>query len=126
MNAKIESVWARTRALRPIVEAHRSEADILRSLPDAIAQGFINANAYRVLVPEDFGGDEIDPITYYDLIEEVSSYDGSVGWNYCIGSTSGIMLGDLPSERLRAIFASADSCVAGAGRPTGRALPSAP
>lgn len=121
-DAKIERIWARTRELRPIIEAHRGEGEFLRRLPDAIGRAFLDANIYRLLVPEDLGGEGIDPITYYDLAAEVSSYDGSVGWNYAIGATGGVVLGGLASKPLKTILASPDCGVAGAGSPTGRAI----
>jgi alkylation response protein AidB-like acyl-CoA dehydrogenase len=122
MDDKIERVWARTRALRPIIEAHCGEADLLRRLPDPIARAFVEANVYRLLVPEEFGGEGIDPITYYDLAEEVSFYDGSVGWNYAIGATGGVVVGGLPAKQMRAILARPDCGVAGGGAPIGRAV----
>jgi len=122
MDHKLERIWARTKALQPIIEAHRSEGDSLRRLPDAIAEAFADANVYRLLLPEEFGGEAVDPITYFDLVEEVSSYDGSVGWNYSIGTTAAIMIGDLPVRLLQSIFAGPDSCVAGAATPPGRAI----
>jgi alkylation response protein AidB-like acyl-CoA dehydrogenase len=122
MDHKAERIWERTHAMRPVIEAHRGEGDSLCRLPDAIAKAFVEANVYRLLVPEEFGGEGIDPITFYDLVEEVSSYDGSVGWNYSIATTAAIMIGDLPVERLKAIFATPDSCVAGAATPPGRAV----
>jgi indole-3-acetate monooxygenase len=118
----LQRVWERTRALRPIIEAHRGEGDILRRLPDPIARAFLEANVYRLLVPEELGGEGVDPITYYELAEEVSSYDGSVGWNYAIGATGGVVLGGLSAKPLRRIIASADCGVAGGGSPTGRAI----
>ena len=122
MDDKIERVWARVRELRPLIEAYRGEADLLRRLPDPIAQAFVKANVYRLLVPEELGGDGIDPITYYDLAEEVSFYDGSVGWNYAIGATGGVVVGGLPAQQMRAILASPDCGVAGGGAPVGRAV----
>jgi len=121
MDHKAERIWERTRAMRPVIEAHRGEGDSLRRLPDAIAKAFVDANVYRLLVPGDFGGDGVDPITYYDLVEEVSSYDGSVGWNYSLGTTAAIMIGDLPLKLLKSIFAGPDACLAGAATPPGRA-----
>jgi alkylation response protein AidB-like acyl-CoA dehydrogenase len=122
MDDRIEKIWQRTRAMRPIIEAHRREGDGLHRLPDAIARAFTEANIYRLLLPREFGGEDIDPITYYDLVQEVASYDGSAGWNYSIGSSTPIILSDLPPARLHAIFASADSCVAASASPPGRAI----
>jgi alkylation response protein AidB-like acyl-CoA dehydrogenase len=92
--------------------AHRGEGDGLHHLTDAIARAFAEANVYRMLLPSEFGGEDIEPITYFDLVEEVSSYDGSVGWNYSIGSSTPIILGDLSAARLHQIFASSDCCIA--------------
>jgi hypothetical protein len=75
MNEKIERVWELTRALRPIIEAHRGEGDGLNHLPDAIARAFAEANVYRLLLPQEFGGEDIDPITYYDLNNRESKGD---------------------------------------------------
>jgi indole-3-acetate monooxygenase len=122
MDDKAERIMERTRALRPTIEAHRAEGDGLHHLPDAIARAFAEANVYRLLLPHEFGGDNIDPLTYFDLIEEVASYDGSVGWNYSIGSSTPIILGDLSAARLHEIFASPDSCVAASASPPGRAV----
>jgi alkylation response protein AidB-like acyl-CoA dehydrogenase len=122
MNDQVERIWERTRALRPIIEAHRDEGDGLHHLPGAIARAFVDANVYRLLLPPEFGGENIDLLTYYDLLEEVASYDGSAGWNYSIGSSTPIILGDLPPARLHAIFASADSCVAASASPSGHAV----
>jgi hypothetical protein len=61
MDEKIERIWERTRALRPTIEAHRSEGDGLHRLPDAIARAFAEANVYRLLLPQEFGGEDIDP-----------------------------------------------------------------
>jgi alkylation response protein AidB-like acyl-CoA dehydrogenase len=122
MNDKVERIWQRALALRPIIEAHRSEGDGLHRLADAIARAFADANVYRLLLPAEFGGEDIDPLTYYDLIEEIAAYDGSVGWNFSIGSSTPIILGDLPPGRLHAIFDSPNSCVAASASPPGRAV----
>jgi hypothetical protein len=57
MKDKIERIWERTRALRPVIEAHRNEGDGLHHLPDAIARAFAEANVYRLLLPSEFGGE---------------------------------------------------------------------
>src|SRR3984957_2625439 len=114
---KIEDIWKRTRALRSTIEAHRDEGDGLHHLPDTIARAFVEANVYRLLLPSEFGGENIDPLTYYDLVEEVSSYDGSAGWNYSIGLSTPVILGDLSPARLGAIFARPGSWIAASPPP---------
>ena len=122
MQDKIEQIWQRTRAMRTVIEEHRREGDGLHHLPEAIARAFAEANVYRLLLPREFGGEDVDPLTYYDLVEEVASYDGSVGWNFSIGSSTPIIFGDLSPARLHEVFAGPDSCVAASASPPGRAI----
>src|ERR1700749_847853 len=122
MKDNVEQIWERTRALRPVIEDHRGEGAALHRLPGAFARAFAEANVYRLLLPEEFGGEDIDPITYFDLVEEVASYDGSAGWNYSIGSSSPIILGSLSAARLHQILASNDCCIASSASPPGRAI----
>jgi indole-3-acetate monooxygenase len=122
MKEKVQRIWERTRALRPVIEDHRGEGAGLHRLPGAIARAFTEANVYRLLLPEEFGGEDIDPITYFDLVEEVASYDGSAGWNYSIGSSTPIILGSLSAARLRQILATSDCCIAASASPPGRAI----
>lgn len=122
MDTDITQIWERVRALRAVIEAHRDAGQALHHLPDSVARAFVDANVYRLLLPVEYGGENIDPLTYYDLIEEVASYDGSAGWNFSIGSSTPLIFGDLSPSRLRTIFGSPDACVAASTNPLGRAL----
>ncbi|HVN90693.1 MAG TPA: acyl-CoA dehydrogenase family protein [Candidatus Binataceae bacterium] len=121
MTDRIEAIWQRTRALRPLIEAHRDEAESLHHLPDAVGKAYIANNVFRLLMPTEYGGEDVDLLTYYDLVEEVASYDGSAGWNFSIGSSTPIILADLLPSKLRMIFATADACIAASTTPLGRA-----
>jgi alkylation response protein AidB-like acyl-CoA dehydrogenase len=117
-------IWAEAQTLRPIVEACRAETDHQRRLPDPIAQAFVDRDIYRLVLPLDLGGRGADPLAQFDLTEEISSYDGSVGWNYAIGSNSGMLGGVFPRDIVLKLFASPELAVAGSGPPQGRAVES--
>lgn len=122
----IESIspelWEETRSLRPIVGAARDEADTLRRLPDTVARAFVERDIYRILLPQDMGGRGLSPLCVFDLIEEVSTYDGSVGWNYAIGTNGGSLAGIMDQDFARELFADAEIATAGSGPPQGRAV----
>lgn len=120
--AVTESLWEDVRSLRPIIEAAGREGDHLRRLPDSVADAFVERDVYRLILPRDLGGRGIDPLLQFDLAEEVSSYDGSVGWNFAIGSTSGAVGGAFPRELTLEIFSGPDQGIAVSGAPVGRAV----
>ncbi|HEY6869559.1 MAG TPA: acyl-CoA dehydrogenase family protein [Novosphingobium sp.] len=116
-----EDLWQRVRAFEPIVRAARAEAEALRHLPDSVARAFAEAGIYKLVLPRDMGGMGLDPLAQFDLTEEVATYDGSVGWNFALGSNGGAMAGALRPEVAEEIFASGPAC-AGSGPPQGRAV----
>ena len=58
---------------------------------------------YRALVPKRFGGDEVSPRAFCELIEKISQADGSVGWVASFGM-SPAYLGSLPEDTLYELY----------------------
>ena len=122
MGDRLEDVRQRVSGLKDLIEAHSVEAEQLKRLPDAVAAAFLEHDLYRVLVPVDLGGAGLDPLAYFDLCQELASYDGSVGWNFALASTCSPLVGMLPMERLKAFFADPDCAIAGTVGPSGKAV----
>jgi alkylation response protein AidB-like acyl-CoA dehydrogenase len=128
MDSEIEVETAASRSapaaiLADIVDLaalHKAEGDRLRQLPPALAEAFHRHDIYRLILPRDLGGADVDPLDYLDLIEKVARVDGSTAWNLAIGAGGGLYAGYLPVERSRLMFARASSCIAGAYAPFGR------
>ncbi|MDO7836706.1 acyl-CoA dehydrogenase family protein [Sphingobium sp. HBC34] len=116
------TLWERTKALKPVVDSCRAETDMERRLPDPIAAAFMDLDLYRLILPKDLGGQGVDPLTAFDMTEEVAYYDGSVGWNFAIGANSGMIAGQLPPETVASVFGTRQAAVAGSGPPQGRAV----
>ncbi|UIJ77488.1 acyl-CoA dehydrogenase family protein [Acinetobacter sp. SH20PTE14] len=58
---------------------------------------------YRALVPKRFGGLEVSPREFCELIEKLSMADGSVGWVASFGM-SPAYLGSLPEDTLKILY----------------------
>ncbi|CAM4377304.1 acyl-CoA dehydrogenase family protein [Acinetobacter pragensis] len=58
---------------------------------------------YRAFVPKRFGGSEVSPREFCELIEKLSMADGSVGWVASFGM-SPAYLGSLPEETLQQLY----------------------
>lgn len=114
--------WANVQALKPIIEAHRDEAETLRRLPDPVAAAFLDLDVYRVMLPEDMGGAGLSPVEHFDLIVEVARSDASAAWLYWLAGGALLMAGRAPAEFTATVFASADCGQAAALAPTGRAV----
>src|SRR5690606_6744668 len=99
--------------LSALAARHKSEGDRLRRLPPALAESFHRHDVYRLLLPRDLGGGQLDPLAFLRLVEDLAAVDGSTAWCLAIGIGSGLFAGYLPLARSRSMFASPDCGIAG-------------
>jgi indole-3-acetate monooxygenase len=107
-------------ALRPIIRGYQEEIERERRIPPALTLQLRAAGLYRMVVPREFGGAELDLLAFQRAIELISEGDGSVGWNLATSSAGGLTALSLPDAGLREIFADGpDVPLAGTLSPTG-------
>ena len=75
-----------------------------RRLPPDIAQAFATGGLFHALVPKEYGGSEVHPSTLVEIIKQIATGDGSVGWNVMIGATTGLLGASLPDVYAKEIY----------------------
>ena len=118
-----EELLQAVRALRPMVEAAAEEIETGRRMPLRIVEAMKAAGVFRMPMPREWGGPENDPLTQIEVIEELSSQNGSVGWCAMIGSDGGYFSALLDQDVAREMYRDLDSVTGGAVAPFGRAWP---
>jgi alkylation response protein AidB-like acyl-CoA dehydrogenase len=71
---KLDTVFA---DLAGLAATYREDGDVLRRLPPAVADAFLQHDIYRMLLPHELGGAALDPLGYLQLVEDLASIDGS-------------------------------------------------
>jgi alkylation response protein AidB-like acyl-CoA dehydrogenase len=107
------------RALGPSIAEQADAIDRERRMPAALVEALLHAGVFRMFVPKHLGGDELDPITACQVVEEVSRCDGASGWSVMIGACYGLFGGLLPDDAAKEIFSFPGVVVAGAFRVNG-------
>jgi hypothetical protein len=75
-----------------------------------------------MLVPVEFGGLEVDPLTLLHVPKEVSRSDGATGWNLMMSNSGGSISPRRPPSGAPVITGNnPDAVVAGSPRSEGRA-----
>jgi alkylation response protein AidB-like acyl-CoA dehydrogenase len=94
----------RARELGPELEARGEEIERRRELPEPIVEALVERDLFRLLLPRAFGGAELPPARYVEVIEEVAKHDASTAW--CLGQASGCTMTSayLDPEVAREIF----------------------
>jgi indole-3-acetate monooxygenase len=123
VNVAVQSEWvAKARAVAPLVREYRDACERERRMVRPLHEGLRDAGFFRLMLPRQFGGEQLDLITGMRVIEELSRQDGSVGWNVMIGTHWSLFADYFPEEAARALF-TPDATFGGSVAPLGRAVP---
>lgn len=121
-----EDLLKRVQQLAPIIREHADQGEQQRHLADPLVEALQEAGIYHMLVPRELGGLQVDPLTFYQVIEALARIDGSTGWCTFINGGSPISVAFLPGEAAEAIFGNGTRTIlSGTTLPFGRAVPCA-
>jgi indole-3-acetate monooxygenase len=110
------------RSLCELIRTDSLDMDTTRRLPTSVVRALQEVGVFRLLAPVEIGGGEVDPVTFFDVVEAASYADGSVGWCVMIGGCYATFAGMLPPEARVAIYGDEATISAGAFRPDGVAV----
>lgn len=123
IDATTATDWVeKARAVAPLVREHRDACERERRMVQPLHKVLRDEGFFRLMLPRQFGGEEVDLLTGMRVIEELSRQDGSVGWNVMIGTHLSLFADYFPEDGARVLFAP-DATFAGNLTPLGRAMP---
>jgi len=113
------------RALGPEIRDRAGEIEAARLVPADIIARLHDAGLFRCATPREFGGDELDPLIWYDVIEALAMADASVAWVALIISANPYLLGTALEREVweQTYGRNPDLRTAGHIGPNGRAVP---
>lgn len=117
-----DSILLAATALAPKIRACRNEMDKDRRLPLHLVTELKKAGVFRMTMPKNWGGAELDPVSQLRIIEVLSEADASVGWCVMVGCDSGFFSGFIDQKVARAMYSDIDAITASALTTTGRAV----
>jgi indole-3-acetate monooxygenase len=107
--------------LRSQILAARAETEAIRELPGAVVSALVDAQLFRLAVPADLGGLELEPSEALDVYEELARAEASVAW-LVWNSTLPCFFSRFLSSQVRAeIFGNPRWKYGSSTRPTGKA-----
>ena len=85
---KLEALLATVEEVRPVLEAHAEEGEVIGTLPKASVEALYDAGLFAIKLPKVLGGAEADPVIQMEIIEAITRIEPSAGWCVMIGSSS--------------------------------------
>ncbi len=119
----LEMLLSSVRRLEPLIREHVDEAERNRRLSQPVVTALAEAGLFRMYTPQTLGGLEVDPLTFYRVVEEIARIDGSAAWCVLIASTNLPFVKTLADQAAEEIFGRDPHVVtAGAAFPPGKAV----
>ncbi|RLA16663.1 MAG: hydrolase [Gammaproteobacteria bacterium] len=115
------SLLDKIKALEPQVRAAADSIEANRCLPDELIDSLRATGLFRATWPKLLDGLELDPMTQIEALEELSRYDGSVGWIGTFAAIGGLSVATLDPESVKELFPTPDVVPAGQYALVGRA-----
>jgi alkylation response protein AidB-like acyl-CoA dehydrogenase len=117
-----DQAFARIDALASMIARFASDLEHGRRLPSELVSALRSARIYGVLVPQRYGGLELDPVSAFQAVMALARLDGSVGWNAMIGHIGALFPFFASPNLCEQIYQDRkDHIFAGSGQPIGAA-----
>lgn len=80
----------RARALAPLIAGAADRIERDRKIPEDVLAAMHEARLFRMLIPRSCDGEEVEPATFFHVMEAIAMADASVAW--CLGQGSGVSM----------------------------------
>src|SRR5215510_2832808 len=121
--SNVDQLLGAVHTLEPLIRAHADEAERNRRLSPVVVTALAEAGIFRMYTPRTLGGFEIDPLTFYLIVEAIARIDGSTGWCVFIAACNALLGAFLADEAAEKVFGrDPQSITAGVVHPYGRAV----
>jgi indole-3-acetate monooxygenase len=120
---QLDQLLGAVHTLAPLIRAHADEAERDRRLSPVVVRALGEAGIFRMYTPRALGGLEVDPLTFYRVVEAIARIDGSTGWCVFIAGGNPLLGAFLADEAAEKVFGSDSQVItAGVVHPYGTAL----
>jgi indole-3-acetate monooxygenase len=122
MTKTADCLLANIRKLGPSIASRAAEIEAGRQMPLDLVAALRSIGIFRMFVPQNYGGLELDLPAGLEIIRALGRIDGSVGWSAMIGSGHGIWAPLLPRDTYEQVYQNGpDVIIAGSSQPVGTA-----
>jgi indole-3-acetate monooxygenase len=119
----VDQLLTVVQALAPLIRAHADEAERNHRLSPVVVRALAEAGLFRMYTPRTLGGFEVDPLTFYRVVEAIARIDGSTGWCVFIAGGNPLLGAFLADEAAEKVFGSDPQVItAGVVHPYGTAI----
>jgi 3-hydroxy-9,10-secoandrosta-1,3,5(10)-triene-9,17-dione monooxygenase len=119
-----ETLVARAREIRPVLQENAGQTDSMRRLPDDVVGALRDSGLCRLMVPKRFGGYQTSIRTYIEVMAEIGQGCGSSAWVASLVNICEWLAALFPERAQQDVWGpDPDAWIAGSLAPNGLAVP---
>lgn len=116
----VKAAWQ----FKPQCQKLASQHEQQRRVDPSLVKDLAKAGIFRMLVPREYGGEEVPPWIFVEVLEALAQGDGATAWCAMTGSTSGVLSAYMQEQGAQELWGSQPNGVmAGIFAPMGKATP---
>ncbi len=100
------------RALAPVFRARAAQTEALRQLPPVTIEELLQSGLFNIALPCRWGGGELSPEVWVEVIAEIAAACGSTGWVYGVLLGHVWLVSQFPLEAQREVFGNPNTLIA--------------
>jgi indole-3-acetate monooxygenase len=101
---QLDQLLSAVHTLGPLIRDHADEAERNRRLSPVVVTALAEAGIFRMYTPRALGGFEVEPLTFYRVVEAIARLDGSTGWCVFIAGGNPLLGAYLADEAAEEVF----------------------
>jgi len=113
----VSDIYANARGLSSYLKEKSQEIDEARRLPPEVVKRMREAGVFRISMPKEWGGPELNIMEINEIIEELATSNASAAWCAMIGCDSGFFSAFLDDSVARELYPQLDMVTAGSITP---------
>jgi hypothetical protein len=103
-SADFDRLLSAVRTLEPLIREHADAAAQQRHLSPPVVTALAEAGIFRMYTPRAFGGFEVDPLTFFGVVEALAGIDASTGWCVFIAGGNPLLGAYLADQAAAEVF----------------------
>lgn len=108
--------------VEPVIRAHSAYAEANHSLHPTVHKAMFDAGLFRMFLPGSLGGLDLDVVSGFEILEEISRIDSAAGWSLQISAAPIGTVSLFDDETVQSVTADPESVTAAGFFPPGTLL----
>jgi alkylation response protein AidB-like acyl-CoA dehydrogenase len=103
-SSDLDRLLGAVRRLEPLIRAHADETERQRRLSSPVVTALAEAGIFRMYTPRALGGGEVDPLTFFRVVEAIARIDGLTSWCVFIAGANPLIGAYIADEAASEVF----------------------